>query len=152
MSAYVMDILCAQHTFDKIKWAWNLTDVPIHVYYDKLWELKYKRNYESICNDLFIPLYHILTDRLAYYMSEEARVIVGSIRDGYVTKDHTYIRIYGATKAPHILPRYVTDHVILLEIAYQTLVHGLRAALVRKKKISMVESPSFYWSIFTRYF
>ena len=32
MSAYMMDILCSQHTFGKIKWSWNPTDAPIHVY------------------------------------------------------------------------------------------------------------------------
>jgi len=70
ISAYMMDILCAQHTFHKMKWSWNPSDVLIHAYCDKLWDLKYKSNYEIICNAFLIPLYRILTDRLAYCMSE----------------------------------------------------------------------------------
>ena len=73
-----------------------------------------------------------MTDILAYCMLEEERVIVGSIGDWYVTENHTYIRIYRATKAPHILPKYITDHVILSKIAYQTFVHEVGATLVRK--------------------
>jgi len=76
-------------------------------------------------------------------MSEGARVTVGSIGDWYVTKNHTYIRIYIATKAPYILPKYVIDHVILSKIAYQTFVHKVGASLVRKRKESWPNLPVF---------
>ena len=69
MSAYMMDMLCAHHTFHKMKWSWNPTDAPVHVYYDQLWDLKYIINNERICNDLLILLYHILTNRQVYCMS-----------------------------------------------------------------------------------
>jgi len=38
------------------------------------------------------------------------------------------------TKAPHILPKYVTDHMVLLEITYQTYVHGVGSSLAQKNK------------------
>jgi len=49
-------------------------------------------------------------------------------------ENHTYIRIYRVTKAPHTLPKYVTDHVVLSKIAYQTFMHRVGATLVRKRR------------------
>jgi len=51
------------------------------------------------------------------------------IGDWFVNEKITYIRIYGATKAPHLLPKVVTYHMILMEIAYQSYCHGIGAML-----------------------
>jgi hypothetical protein len=45
-----------------------------------------------------------------------------------------YLRIYGATKAPHFLPKFIPDKLVLQEISYQTVVHGVGATLYRDKK------------------
>ena len=45
-----------------------------------------------------------------------------------------YIKIAGSTKAPHWLPYFVTDTLLLQEIAYQTYVNGVVASLHRNKK------------------
>lgn len=62
-------------------------------------------------------------------MSKDAWVVVGGIIDWYITDKYTYIWIYGVTKAPHILPKYLKNHMVLTEIAYQTYVHHVGLAL-----------------------
>jgi hypothetical protein len=48
-----------------------------------------------------------------------------------------------ATKAPHLLPKFVPDRLVLQEIVYQTLVYGVGATLNRDKK--MIWPPLPLW-------
>ena len=47
---------------------------------------------------------------------------------------YTYIRIYGLTGTPHLLPSYVPDRLLLKEIAYQTGVKGIVVVLASMSK------------------
>ena len=51
-----------------------------------------------------------------------------------MTPDGVYIRISGNTKAPHWLPHFVPDKLLLQEIAYQAYVNGVVASLHGDKK------------------
>jgi hypothetical protein len=55
-------------------------------------------------------------------------------------KYYTFIRIFGATGPPHLLPKYVPDKLLAREIAYQTVEKGATSYLSREKKR--------YWPIF----
>jgi hypothetical protein len=46
----------------------------------------------------------------------------------------TYIRVYGVMKSPYLLPRFVPDKLVLQEVAYQTIIHGVGGMLYRFKK------------------
>jgi len=52
----------------------------------------------------------------------------------YLEKKSTYIRIFGAMGAPHLLPAHVIDRLVLGEIYYQTILHDFNTSLVRDKK------------------
>jgi hypothetical protein len=43
------------------------------------------------------------------------------IGDWYMGKYYTYVRIYGCTQAPHLLPKYVPNKLLAREIVYQTM-------------------------------
>lgn len=62
-------------------------------------------------------------------MLEKVMQVVGEVGDWYVIERGTYIRVFGATKAPHLLPKFILDKLALQKIEYQTLVHGVGAAL-----------------------
>jgi len=64
MSSYLIDIVCSQHPFLKMKWSWNPTDSLIHLYCDLLWDFMYRSNDEHICND-FIHSTPLAFDRQA---------------------------------------------------------------------------------------
>ena len=51
-----------------------------------------------------------------------------------MTLDGVYIGIFGSTKAPHCLPHFVPNTLLLQEIAYQTYVNGVVAYLHQNKK------------------
>jgi hypothetical protein len=50
----------------------------------------------------------------------------------------TYIRVFGATGAPHLLPIYVLDRLVLGEICYQTILQGYNATLAEDKKWAFI--------------
>lgn len=49
---------------------------------------------------------------------------ISKVGDYYVSLLGVYLKLYGSTKAPHLLPYYMPDKIVLLEIAYQTYVIG----------------------------
>jgi len=106
----------------------------IHVYWNQLWERKYQSNYEKNCNDFLLSLHHLLTGRQSYCILGNARQSLLKIGDWFVNEKFTYIRIYGATKALHLLPKIVTDHMVLMEISYQSYCYGIGVVLNRKKE------------------
>jgi hypothetical protein len=67
-------------------------------------------------------------------MSEKAIEAISEVGDWYVIDKGTYIRVFRAIKAPHVLPKFISDKLALQEVAYQTFVHGVGASLARDKK------------------
>ena len=66
-----------------------------------LWETKYKKGYELICNELFPILYQVIFSEEARCLSTEGQKIVKEYGYWYMRPDGVYIRIVDSTKAPH---------------------------------------------------
>jgi hypothetical protein len=62
-------------------------------------------------------------------MIDKELEIIWKIGDWYLMEHGTYIRIYDATKSPHLLLIFVPDKLVLQEIVYQTVIYEVRAAL-----------------------
>lgn len=58
-------------------------------------------------------------------MIDKAIAVIKIIENWYLMEHNTYIRVYGAIKPPHPLPRFVPDKLILQEVAYETSYTGL---------------------------
>jgi hypothetical protein len=149
MCSYLLDIMCVSNRYPKMCWAWQPTNPSIHIYCKVLWEHRYRTEYDHICNHFFAPLYESIFCAPAPCMANKALSILQNIGDWYLLEHGTYIRVYGATKAPHLLPRFVPDKLVLQELAYQTIVHRVGAALCRNKKDIW---PSLPLSIGSYYF
>jgi hypothetical protein len=67
-------------------------------------------------------------------MTDKAITVIRRIGDWYLMEHGTYIRIYGAMKPPHLLPQFIPENIVLQEVAYQTIIHGVRGMLYRSKK------------------
>jgi hypothetical protein len=67
-------------------------------------------------------------------LSDEAKKVIDKIGHWYLDERETYIRVFGTTGAPHLLPIYVPDRLVLGEICYQTILQGYNATLVKDKK------------------
>ena len=134
MSSYLFDVTCASQEYPSLGWKWKLHLPLIHVCYKMLWENKYKEDYELICNGLFSTINQILFGEEAPCLSPERKMIVKEYGDWYMTPYRVYIRIEGSTKAPHWLPHFLPNTLLLHKIAYQTYGNGVAASLHRNKK------------------
>jgi hypothetical protein len=72
--------------------------------------------------------------------------VVSEIDDWFVRENETYIRIYGSTKPPPIVPKFVLDKLVLQEVAYHTLVHGFGASISKYKKLAWPPLPFYLGS------
>lgn len=70
------------------------------------------------------PLYAIVHNAPPPCISTPAYNLLIDIGDWYLFEEGCDFRIYGCSKPPHIFPHYVTDMMLLLEIAYQNLIDG----------------------------
>ena len=51
-----------------------------------------------------------------------------------MTPDGVYLRMIGMTKAPHWLPHFIPDKLLLQEIDYQTHINGVSSTLIKARE------------------
>jgi hypothetical protein len=59
----------------------------------------------------------------------------------------TYIRVYGAMKGPHLLPWFVSNKLVLQEVAYQTIIHESEEYSTEIRR-DMATTPTINWRLF----
>jgi hypothetical protein len=64
------------------------------------------------------------------------------IVDWFLCKYYSYIRVYGTTGAPHLLPYFVPDRLLMREISYQTMGSGVTSLLLISKQKSLAYFPN----------
>ena len=57
-------------------------------------------------------------------MSEEAFKVVQEYGSYYLTEEGLYLRMYGGSRVPSLLPKYATDYVIHKEDVRQLYIDG----------------------------
>ena len=57
-------------------------------------------------------------------MSEEAFKVIGEHGSYYLTEEGMYIRMYGSSRAPSLLPKYATNYVVHKEVFRKVYVDG----------------------------
>jgi hypothetical protein len=67
-------------------------------------------------------------------LSNATKKIISKFGHWYLDERDTYIRVFKSTGAPHLLPMYVPDRLVVGEICYQTILQGYNATLVKYKK------------------
>jgi hypothetical protein len=88
------------------------------------------------------PMSTLIFCEPAQCMMEKTIQMISSIGDWYVIGKGTYIRIFGATKAPHLLPKYIPHMLVIQEVAYQTFLNGVGVALALDMKAPWL--PCYY--------
>jgi hypothetical protein len=73
----------------------------------QIWDVNYKKHIYDICDYFLAPLHTIIFGYTPYRISKESMATLKDIADWYMGKYYTYIRVYGNSEAPHILPKYV---------------------------------------------
>jgi hypothetical protein len=138
MASYLLDIVCARNDFAGMNLSWHTSDLPVHVYFSILWENRYKKSYSLICDQFIAHIHLLLFKKECPRLSDTAKKIISKVGHWYLDERDTYIRVFGATRAPHLLPVYVPDRLIVGEICYQSILQGYNATLVKDKKRAFI--------------
>jgi hypothetical protein len=64
--------------------------------------------------------------------------MISKVGHWYLDELDTYIRVFGATGVPHLLPVHVLDRLVVGEICYQTILEGYNTTLVKDKKRAFI--------------
>jgi hypothetical protein len=107
----------------------------MHVYFQMLWENKYKKYYRLIRVYFLSQLYFIIFHKECLRVTDRAKKMINYIGDLYLEEDFTCIKIYGATMSPHIFPKYVKYRFDVGEIASQTILQGFNTTFLMEEKI-----------------
>ena len=81
-----------------------------------------------------MPLYRLIFLTEFNYMSEEAFKVIEEYGIYYLTNKGMYIRMYGGSRAPSILPKYTTDYVLHKKAVRQVYIDGVGSFLFKHKK------------------
>jgi hypothetical protein len=134
MASYMLDVIYARNVFSGMNLNWHSFELPIHVYLSILWENKYKKSYSLIYDQFIACNDFLLFKKECPRLSNEAKKVISKVSHWYLDERETYIKVFDAIGAPHLLPVYVPDRLVLGEIYYQTILQRYNATLVKEKK------------------
>jgi len=121
MASYLLDVMCSRNISAGMNLSWHVVQLLVHIYFIILWENRYKKYYTLICDEFIARIHFIIFKKKCPRLSTTAKKIIAKVGHWYFDECSTYIRVFGATRAPHILPAHVPDHLIVREIYYQTI-------------------------------
>jgi hypothetical protein len=104
MVLYLLDIICIRNVFAGMNLSWHVTKLPVHIYFKILWENMYKKSYAFICYEFIARVYFIIFKKECPRLSVAAKKMISKVGNWYLEETMTYIRVFGATYAPHLLP------------------------------------------------
>ena len=146
MSSFLIDCILYRHRFEKINYVWKVGKAPIYVAYQILRVHKYHNRYELICEEFIRPLYKLIFLEDCQCLSEGAVESIKEYGDDFFTEDGTYLRMYGGTKAPSLLPRYGTYYIVHKYLVRQVFLDGFGNYLFDIKKVVFPPVPFYVGS------
>jgi len=137
MSAYVMDAICFGSKFLVMGWKWTVKyPLPIHIYHKDMWESQFHPHFYKNCHGVMLPIHKQIYNRDAPRFSKEAEVDILPVARWFREETFTYISVFGSITSLHVLPYYVPNKLMAIEIAYQTTSEGgLSKGLKEAKKV-----------------
>jgi len=138
MASYLLDVMCARNVFVGMNLSWHVKKLLVHVYFIVLWDNRYKKSYSLIYDEFVTHIYFILFKKECLRLSAEAKKVISKVGQWYLDEHNTYIRVFEATKAPHLLLAHVPDQLVVGEICYQTILQGYNATLVNDNKRAFI--------------
>jgi hypothetical protein len=138
MASYLLDIICARNAFVGMKLSWHASELPVHVYFGILWENMYKKSYSLIYDQFVACIHFLLFKKECPRLSDAAKRMISKFGHWYLDERDTYIRVFRATRASHLLLMYVPDQLVIGEIYYQTILQGYNTTLVKDKKRAFI--------------
>ena len=88
-----------------------------------------------------MPLYTLIFLKECKCMSEEALKVIEEYANYYLTDEGMYIRMYGCSRAPALLPKHAMDFVVHKEVVRKVYLDGIGIFLFVQKKASHPPIP-----------
>ena len=93
-----------------------------------------------------MPLYKLIFLEECLCLSEGDLESIREYRDYFCIEEGTYLRMYGGTKAPLLLPKYATDYIAHKEAVRQLFLNGFESHLFDLKKVVYPPLPFYVGS------
>ena len=74
----------------------------------------YKKSYALICDEFIAHVHFIIFKKECPRLSTKAKKRIAKVGHWYFDEHSTYIRVFGATRAPHLLIAHIPDHLARL--------------------------------------
>ena len=81
-----------------------------------------------------MPLYKLFFLTNCNFMSERALETLRENGNYYLSEEGMYLKMFGGSKAPSLLPKYATDYVVHKEVGIQIYIDGIGNFLFDMKK------------------
>jgi hypothetical protein len=85
-----------------------------------------------------VQIYFIIFKKECSRLSVAAKKMISKVGHCYLDEHDTYVRVFRATEAAHLLLDHVPDQLVVGEICYQTILQGYNATLVKDKKRAFI--------------
>ena len=105
-----------------------------------LWDSQFVPHFYQIFHGLILPLYRMMYNEDPPRCSPEAQIDIIPIARWFGEEWFTYIRVFGSTVPPHVLPLYIPDKLLAREIAYQTCSEGGLTKYLKDKKTAAMQA------------
>jgi hypothetical protein len=138
MTLYLLDVICVSKVFFGMNLSWHVAELPVDVYFSILWENGYKKSYALICDEFIACIHFILFKKECPRLFAESKKMVAKVGHWYLYECSTYIRVFGATGALHLLSSHVPNWLIVGEICYHTILQGYNVMLFKDNKQAFI--------------
>ena len=152
MASYLLGVVCSRLHFEGWAHNWDPTQTrAIHLQTKVFWESRYKQDIEPI-SQVFIPaLYKKLFSQDAPCMSWRARETLSQVAHWFPFAKYTFIRVFGSFRAPHAMPHFVIDRILMQEVCFQ-MSSGFSRVLSKGKKKPWPALPLTIGAYTVKYF
>ena len=93
-----------------------------------------------------MPLYKLIFLEECNCMSEEALEVVVEYGEFLFSEEDLYLRMYGGSKYPSLLPKYAIDYVVYKEVVRQLYINEIGNFLFDSKKVVYPPLPFYIGS------
>ena len=93
----------------------------VHVYFNMIWEIMYKKSYCLICDEFIARIYFIIFKKECPRLFAAAKKMVVKVGHWYLDECTMYIKVFRATRTLHLLLSHVPYWLIVGKIYYETI-------------------------------
>jgi hypothetical protein len=90
MASYLLDVVSARNAFAGMNLRWCTFELSVHVYFDILWENRYKRSYSLICDQFIAPIHFLLFKKECPRLSDAAKKVISRVGHWYLDEQNLH--------------------------------------------------------------